>query len=119
MTTFITHLFIGPLILLIGFIFKMYPPKKINRIYGYRTPMSMKNEHTWKEANTHSAESMIKVGVLTTLFQVLTQILFEYESAMMISSIFLVVALLISVVLTEKHLRNKFDKDGNWKDELV
>ena len=119
MTNIFVHLVIGPLMTLIGFIFKMYPPKKINYIYGYRTPMSMKNENTWKEANAHSADSMIKVGILTMLFQVISAILFGTESALMISCVFLVVALLVSVVLTEKHLRERFDGDGNWKDELV
>lgn len=119
MTNIFVNLVIGPLMILIGFIFKTFPPKKINYVYGYRTPMSMKNEHTWKAANEHSADSMIKVGILTTLFQVLAVVLFGTESALMISCVFLVVALLVSVVLTEKHLREKFDSDGNWKDELV
>ena len=85
MTTLFVHLLIGPIITLVGYIFTMYPPKKINYIYGYRTPMSMKNENTWKEGNAYSMEAMIKVGILTTLFQVLTQILFGFEISIMSS----------------------------------
>lgn len=119
MTSIFVHLLIGPIILLVGYLFKKYPPKKINYIYGYRTPMSMKNENTWKEGNEFSMKMMMNVGVLTTFFQIITHLLFGIGTAIMLSSCFLVVALLVMVILTEIHLRKRFDKDGNWKDELV
>ncbi|MCR9286026.1 MAG: SdpI family protein [Bacteroidetes bacterium] len=119
MASIFVHLIIGPLIILVGYLLKKYPPKKINYIYGYRTPMSMKNENTWKEGNEYSMEMMVKMGVLTTIFQVLMHVFFGLETSIMLSSIFLVVGLLLTVILTEIHLRKKFDKDGNWKDELV
>lgn len=29
-----------------GFYFQKHPPKEINELFGYRTPLSMKNEDT-------------------------------------------------------------------------
>lgn len=43
-----------PLIMIVlGFIYGKYPPKKINHISGYRTTMSMKNQDTWDFANRY------------------------------------------------------------------
>ena len=41
--------------LLLGWLLKKFPPKKINHLYGYRTQWSMKNEATWEAANTYSS----------------------------------------------------------------
>lgn len=90
----LSHLIVGPLIWLFGYIFKTHPPKKINPIYGYRTPMSMKNEHTWKVANEYSADLMMKVGIATTLFQVVVHLIWGLEAALMAGSVFLVAGLL-------------------------
>ncbi len=38
-------------LVIIGYIYKMRPPKKINHIYGYRTRRSMKNQQVWDYAN--------------------------------------------------------------------
>ena len=41
-----------PLIMIIfGFIFSKNAPKEINKIYGYRTYMSMRNKDTWEYAH--------------------------------------------------------------------
>ncbi|AIY79020.1 SdpI family protein [Clostridium cagae] len=37
---------LGIIFIIIGFIFKAFPPKKINSIFGYRTLLSMKNQDT-------------------------------------------------------------------------
>ncbi len=37
---------LGIIFIIIGFIFKAFPPKKINSILGYRTLLSMKNQDT-------------------------------------------------------------------------
>lgn len=49
---------------IIGLIFKIFPPKKINGIYGYRTINSMKNQKIWDYSQVIGANSMILVGVL-------------------------------------------------------
>ena len=44
-----------------------FPPKKINSIYGYRTPSSMKNQERWNFAQKFSAKEIIKMGVFLSL----------------------------------------------------
>lgn len=58
------------LLLLLGLVFYFYPPKKINGLYGYRTPRSMKNLENWHFANKLSARLMLRytaVGLLLFL----------------------------------------------------
>ena len=38
-----------------GLVFYLFPPKKINNFYGYRTYLSKKNNETWLLANRNSA----------------------------------------------------------------
>ena len=49
--------------LLLGWLLKKYPPKKINHLYGYRTQRSMKNQATWEAANTYSSLVFFKVSL--------------------------------------------------------
>ncbi len=52
-----------PLIMIgFGWRFMKKPPKDINGIYGYRTPMSMKNQDTWDFAHRTCGRVWLLVG---------------------------------------------------------
>ncbi|MFI3206838.1 MAG: SdpI family protein [Clostridia bacterium] len=56
---------ITPVIMIvIGLIFFVKPPKKINFIIGYRTKMSMKNEDTWFFAHKFSGKLILISGLV-------------------------------------------------------
>jgi uncharacterized membrane protein len=110
------QLLIGPLMLLISIIFIMFPPKKINFLYGHRTKMSMLNQDTWKEANSRSMKMMFLISVLTCLIQLFAMIIgFETEKTILYATIFLVAGLIIGLLLIEKELKKIFDIQGNRK----
>ena len=109
----IGHLIIGPLMLVISYIFAKYPPKKINDLYGYRTKRSMRNQNTWDFANRHSTHLMWKVSLLTCVVQAIGVILLDEGVALLTATIVLVTTLIYSVYLTEKALKNTFDNEGN------
>lgn len=113
------HLLLGPLLLIIMLVVKRNPPKKINKLYGYRTRRSMKNQNTWDESNQFSTELMIKSAILTIFFQIIAYLIFDFQVAYISSIIFLLVALIITIPLTERHLKKLFDKDGNWREPFV
>ncbi len=46
----------GVLLLIIGILFRIYPPTSINSLYGYRTKSSMRNEASWNLANAYSSK---------------------------------------------------------------
>ncbi len=57
-------MYIGAFTIVIGLLFKWFPPKKINGIYGYRTNKSMSNQKTWDYAQLIGANSMMLTGVV-------------------------------------------------------
>lgn len=100
-------------IFIAGFAFKLFRPKKINHIYGYRSRFSMKNQSTWDEAQRYSANIFIKAGAILSLLGFTQHIIFK-ESELMnrIQIIELVSSIIIIYIICEKHLKNMFNKDG-------
>ena len=43
------------IVTLIFIVFRMFPPKKVNALYGYRTKRSMKNQINWDFAQKTSS----------------------------------------------------------------
>src|SRR5690554_2093359 len=54
----------GLIFLLGGMIMKIWPPKEINMLYGYRTRLSTSSDRAWKLAQKHSANTMLKYGLI-------------------------------------------------------
>ncbi len=113
-----------PLIMLYcGRIFKEKAPREVNKKYGYRTDMSMKNEDTWHFAQKYIGAIWIKTGiVLFTCTIIILALTFNIN----INSLGYVVVILISlqlicmlctVVPVEVALRNTFDDNGVRKDK--
>jgi len=106
--------FVGIICIVIGFIFKVFPPRKINSIYGYRTSLSMKNQDTWNEAQKYSANTFIILGFIYValgfvLSHLIGNISIGYES------IVILIGFTIMIVLDEVHLKKVFSKDGGRK----
>jgi uncharacterized membrane protein len=59
---FLLPILTGSVFILAGIIMLKFPPKKINNIYGYRTPSSMKNQERWDFSQKYSANELIKWG---------------------------------------------------------
>ncbi|HMG16006.1 MAG TPA: SdpI family protein, partial [Saprospiraceae bacterium] len=101
-----------PLILLIGIVTRYFSPKKINNLYGYRTKRSMKNMDTWQFANNYTTNIIIVSGLFTTLIQLIFW-RFEVEDFLLISLTAFVMGLGLSILLTERKLKQTFDEEGN------
>lgn len=96
-----------------GFVFKLFRPKKINHIYGYRSRFSMKSQSTWDEAQKYSANIFIITGSILILLGVMQHIIFNESYTMnAIQGIELVSSVIVIYIICEKHLRNMFSKDG-------
>lgn len=62
-TFFEFHIIIGGILLVTALITHYFPPKKINGIYGYRTPRSMKDREHWDLAQKISTNEMLRAGL--------------------------------------------------------
>jgi len=111
---------IGIIFLIAGFIGIKFPPKKINQLYGYRSPSSMKNQQTWDEANRFSNRYLVRLGSILIIIGLLTTFIFNAAIVPIKSEALLRPMLLIGtaiasavilIVATEKHLTKTFDKE--------
>ena len=103
-------------VILAGFTFKLFRPKRINHIYGYRSKFSMKNQYTWDEAQRYSANIFIVTGLILILLGVMQHLIFNESNTMnTIQGIELLSSVIIIYIICEKHLRSLFNKDGSQK----
>jgi uncharacterized membrane protein len=56
---------------ILGLMVYKKPPKRINGIYGYRTPRAMSHPELWEEAQRYSANLMMQFGVIITVFGII------------------------------------------------
>ncbi len=105
---------VGMLFFVIAFLFYLFPPKRINALYGYRTARSMKNDKVWQAANRKSASLFLYLAIVLLLMGILDYFIKEL----------VLLPIQIGVLLgglgwmiwrTEAYLNVHFDKNGNEK----
>ncbi|MCY6958663.1 SdpI family protein [Clostridium brassicae] len=113
----LTNSFIGIIFIVVGVMFKLFPPNHTNSIYGYRSPFSTKNKEVWEEGNRFSALMMIVGGTISVIFSTIVTIIYKNKvnTSKSISNLFSMIIALGLVLYTEVHLRKIFDKDGKRK----
>ena len=98
-------------------------PKKINRIFGYRTKMSMKNCDTWEFAHKYIGKLWLRFGLLLIPITVIPMLLVLGKNENVVGTVGLIVSfinivvLIIPIFFTEKALNRAFDKEGRRKTE--
>ena len=102
--------------LLLGWLLKKFPPKKINHLYGYRTQRSMKNQASWEAANTYSSLVFFKISLYSFFIPVVLYFLFP-QLNVLITIITNTLLLLYVLYATEKYLKSRFDTQGNPLDQ--
>lgn len=99
-----------------GVLFKLFPPTRINHIYGWRSKFAMKNYDTWNEAQKYSANLFIIVGLaLLILGMGQRYFLGELEELKGLQFVAAFASVLLIYIICETHLRKVFHKDGTRK----
>jgi uncharacterized membrane protein len=99
---------------LISIIFWKFPPKKVNRLYGYRTPKAMLNQQIWDFANTTFNQSFL----MYSGFSFLGGLLLANFSAKILSwepMVLVMLSLIVSIIKTERALNDGFTEEGKRK----
>ena len=115
-------IFLLPLVMVIcGMSYTKRGPKKITRLQGYRSKMSMKNRDTWDFAHKNLGDLWFKLGApLLAVTSVVSLLVFR-ESTKQITTwccvIFVIqlAIIVLPVFYTEKALKENFDENGKWK----
>ncbi|MEC1681868.1 SdpI family protein [Bacillus mojavensis] len=97
----------GGLMIIAGLFIKLFPPKSINSVYGFRTRRSMSDQRLWNEANRYSAALMILSGLIVLVAGVLLR-----SSFIILQLIMLFAACIITFMLTEKRLKHMTKSQG-------
>ncbi|MEC1625986.1 SdpI family protein [Bacillus mojavensis] len=97
----------GGLMIIAGLLIKLFPPKSINSVYGFRTRRSMSDQRLWNEANRYSAALMILSGLIVLGAGVLLR-----SSFIILQLIMLIAACIIIFMLTEKRLKHMTKSQG-------
>lgn len=112
-----------PLIMIgLGWRFLIKPPKDINGAYGYRTPMSMKNQDTWNFAHRICGRVWCAVGCamlpLSALAWRRTLPYPEGDRGFFTSAITVLggVVMLLTIIPVEWALHRAFDRNGVRKE---
>lgn len=100
---------VGTIFTVVGLVTYIFPPKKINYIYGYRTNSSMKSYERWRFAQRYSRRLMVIYGIVMMmisclgLFYSISETVDFYIGISI--SLFPIILLFIK---TEKAIKNKF-----------
>jgi uncharacterized membrane protein len=102
------------LLFLISILFWKFPPKKINSIYGYKTPKAMQNQQIWDFANTTFNKSLLIYAGISFLAS-LAFVTFLNAVLTWQPMAFVFLSIIVSIVKTEKGLTENFTDEGEKK----
>ena len=103
------HLFAVGIILLIGILIKIFPPKFSDKSYGYRTPLSIKDAEIWNEANRYSSNLFLIYSIVFAVSDFFGYLFIQGPLSFTLPFFTFVLFMLSLIVLTEIHLK-RFDK---------
>jgi len=107
MSTNLTLILTSVLILITSLIYMIFPPRKINGIYGYRTNRSMKNQTNWIAANKLASFIFVIGSGILVVQRMVFLVFFPHSlklNALSFIATLLIVAIL-TIVITEKQLK--------------
>ncbi len=102
-------------IMVLGLIYKFWPPKEINRISGYRTRKSMRSQKTWDYAQKRIADTCPPLGLTLFIVIILDKLFlsFKQEYLSLFNVGLALLALIVLIILIERELQEKFDAKGD------
>ncbi|MBW1658092.1 hypothetical protein GSY47_22125 [Flavobacterium quisquiliarum] len=101
------------LVLFVMLITKIFPPKNINSLYGYRTANSMKSKSNWEFAQKYSTNLFLVLLSLLLLIQITLYIIYGSTRFTELSVLIgLILFVIIVLYKTEKKLKLNHSKSN-------
>jgi uncharacterized membrane protein len=83
----IQNILIGAILMIVGLLSRIFPPKKPNSFYGYRTKKSIKTRSSWKKANEYFSGGLIMLSAASILIGLFTTIIIaKYSTPITVGS---------------------------------
>ncbi|MEE9406910.1 MAG: SdpI family protein [Polaribacter sp.] len=102
------------LLFLLSFIFWKFPPKKINSLYGYKTPKAMLNQQIWDFANSTFNNSLLIYAGISFIAGLFFATFVKAELTWQPMA-FVFLSVIVSIVKTERALTDNFTDEGKKK----
>lgn len=99
---------------LLSIIFWKFPPKKVNNWYGYRTYKTMQNQQIWDFANSTFNNSFLKYSGFSFLSSLLLALIAK-NNLTWIPMLLVALAIIVSIISTEKTISEHFTDEGKKK----
>lgn len=104
----------GGCCIVIGVIYRFFPPKKYSRFNGVQLKAALRNEHTWHESNRFIATPLLITGLAFLLAGVVLGPIVQIKYLSFHLAILAVcISALTSTALLNRHLKKVFDNEGN------
>lgn len=99
---------IGVIFLVLGLVNWLSHGTSMNRVIGYRTRRSMKNEETWATGNKLFGRNIIFAGIINIITGIAS---WKMESILtaLINAVVFSAGLGLSIYLTERYLQKKYE----------
>ncbi len=103
----VADLLIPLAVVVIGLLFTLRPPRRINMLYGYRTTRSMSSQAMWDEAHKVYGRISLRTGPVLVVFAVVAKLLVPLPPEILSLCLlpFSFAALIAPLVVVEKHLK--------------
>lgn len=114
----IMNLMIPMVMIGFGFLFLKHPPKSINRLFGYRTTLSMKSQDTWDFAQHYMGRLWLVIGCILLPVTIISMLFVCGQDTDTVGTYGGIVCLLQcipmigSIYPVEKGLKKNFDGTG-------
>ncbi|MDB9922020.1 SdpI family protein [Polaribacter sp.] len=99
------------LLFFVSILFWKFPPKKINKLYGYRTYRTMQNNEIWNFANATFNKNLIVYAGISflagLLFASLAKGAISWEPMVLV-----MLTLVVCIIKTEKSISELYDDEG-------
>lgn len=95
-----------------GLLMKLFPPSKINSLYGYRTESSMRSQERWDFAQRRGTCELIRLGLALMAASLIGFIIEPRQwIAISLGICLMIVGIMVMIVRVERAIHEKFDDD--------
>lgn len=104
--------FIPIIMIILGGLFIINPPDKINEHCGYRTKRSMRSAKAWIFANTNLGKLWVAFGIISviTIFILKTTLILSPQIISIVGILLPIILIFLSLEIVEEELKFNLDK---------
>lgn len=105
MEIIIITVIVSIVMIIIPIFFIYRPSKKINGLYGYRTPRSMENQKNWDAAQEYFPKMLFWFSLFSVAALLILSIVISLPAALLITMGLWLIGSFVTILLTEMHLK--------------